>query len=372
MATHDVTMEFELVNCDGNHRRWIFPAWPVRCAGVLKRKTKTLTPLAEARRSQDTAADCFPGILSLQAEGTSDGVTNSFPSPSSVQPAGLEQSLNQAGIPGSSRLAGGNPGLSASTSTFEKTSVFMIDVGRSACLVDTREWLQGGTRALDAVLGLSAGGGYRIARGDDRRKIGTWVVGPGLPLSPDLAAWTAENGSPRMGCGSVGFAVTPGGWSSEVESRGGEPDSDFNVDEEEESHSSEMGLDAPKDDSDTVTDIPKPRTSKIPKYIETTPAKSFVYTINSISFPPVAPHDFAAAHSTTVSIFSGQTLDHRSTISDFSDTVASASFRGDRKLLAAGDLTGIVDVFAALDLEPSISESSRVISRRHWHYSSNE
>ncbi|GER33151.1 U3 small nucleolar RNA-associated protein 15 [Striga asiatica] len=159
-----------------------------------------------------------------------------------------------------------------------------------------------------------------------------------------------------------------------------------------------MGSDAPKDDSDT--DIPKfnpkivsvdgifffsdcgifvasfaeyfiikfdlptgydpdtermrPRTSKIPKYIETTPPKSFVYTINSISFSPVAPHDFAAVHSATVSIFSGQTLDHRSTISDFSDTVASASFRGDRKLLTVGDLTGIVDMFAALDLEPSI------------------
>ncbi|GER47148.1 U3 small nucleolar RNA-associated protein 15 [Striga asiatica] len=98
----------------------------------------------------------------------------------------------------------------------------------------------------------------------------------------------------------------------------------------------------------------RPRTSKIPKYIETTPAKSFVYTINSISFSPIAPHDFTTAHSTTVSIFSRQTLDHGSMISDFSDTVSSVSFRGDRKLLTAGDLTGIVDVFAALDLEPSI------------------
>ncbi|CAA0828565.1 Protein SLOW WALKER 1 [Striga hermonthica] len=89
------------------------------------------------------------------------------------------------------------------------------------------------------------------------------------------------------------------------------------------------------------------RSFKIPKDIETTPAKSFVYPINSISFSPVAPHDFAAAHSASVSIFSGQTLDRRSTISNFSDTVASVSFRRDGKLLAAGDLTGTVHVIDA-------------------------
>ncbi|CAA0827321.1 zinc ion binding [Striga hermonthica] len=53
-----------------------------------------LNPLAETRRPQNTAGVCFPGsgqpvgIISLQAEGTSDGVTNSFLSPSSFQPAG--------------------------------------------------------------------------------------------------------------------------------------------------------------------------------------------------------------------------------------------------------------------------------------------
>ncbi|GER54429.1 transducin family protein / WD-40 repeat family protein [Striga asiatica] len=91
----------------------------------------------------------------------------------------------------------------------------------------------------------------------------------------------------------------------------------------------------------------RPKSSKIPKDIETTPTKSFVYPISSISFSPVAPHDFAAAHSTTISIFSGQTLDRRSTISDFSDTITSTSFCCDRKLLAAGDLTDTVYVFDA-------------------------
>ncbi|KAL6502830.1 hypothetical protein OROHE_023998 [Orobanche hederae] len=87
------------------------------------------------------------------------------------------------------------------------------------------------------------------------------------------------------------------------------------------------------------------RSFKIPKDIETTPSKSFTYPITSISFSPVAPHDFAATHSASLTTFNGKTLDPRSTISAFSDTAASASFRCDGKLLAAGDLTGTVHVF---------------------------
>ncbi|KAK6120104.1 hypothetical protein DH2020_046140 [Rehmannia glutinosa] len=87
------------------------------------------------------------------------------------------------------------------------------------------------------------------------------------------------------------------------------------------------------------------RSFKIPKDIETTPSKSFVYPINSISFSPAAPYDFAATHSVNVTIFSGKTLERKSRISTFYDTAASASFRCDGKLLAAGDLTGTVHVF---------------------------
>ncbi|KAL3649104.1 hypothetical protein CASFOL_005507 [Castilleja foliolosa] len=84
------------------------------------------------------------------------------------------------------------------------------------------------------------------------------------------------------------------------------------------------------------------RSFKTPKDIE---SKSLVYPINSISFNPIAPHDIAAAHSATVSIISGKTLDHKHTISDFRDTAASVSHRLDGKLLAASDLTGTVHVF---------------------------
>ncbi|KAK4407072.1 protein SLOW WALKER 1 [Sesamum angolense] len=86
---------------------------------------------------------------------------------------------------------------------------------------------------------------------------------------------------------------------------------------------------------------------KIPKDIETTPSKSLNYPITSLSFSPVAPHDFAATHSASFTVFSGKTLEPKFTVKDFSDAAASASFRCDGKLLAAGDLTGTVHVFDA-------------------------
>ncbi|XP_073314801.1 protein SLOW WALKER 1 [Primulina huaijiensis] len=109
------------------------------------------------------------------------------------------------------------------------------------------------------------------------------------------------------------------------------------------------------------------RSFKIPKDISTTPSKSLIYPITSISFSPVAPHDFAAAHSATITVFSGQTLEPKSNISSFSDAAASASFRCDGKLLAAGDLTGAVRVFDAksrnqLRLLKGHSAAARLVS----------
>ncbi|XP_073063378.1 protein SLOW WALKER 1 [Primulina eburnea] len=109
------------------------------------------------------------------------------------------------------------------------------------------------------------------------------------------------------------------------------------------------------------------RSFKIPKDISTTPSKSLIYPITSISFSPVAPHDFAAAHSATITVFSGQTLEPKSNISSFSDAAASASFRCDGKLLAAGDLTGVVRVFDAksrnqLRLLKGHSAAARLVS----------
>ncbi|KAI3449563.1 hypothetical protein Pfo_006228 [Paulownia fortunei] len=86
---------------------------------------------------------------------------------------------------------------------------------------------------------------------------------------------------------------------------------------------------------------------KIPADILTTPSKSLNHPITSLSFSPVAPHDFAASHSANLTIFAGKTLEPKFTVTSFSDAAASASFRCDGKLLAAGDLTGTVHVFDA-------------------------
>lgn len=85
------------------------------------------------------------------------------------------------------------------------------------------------------------------------------------------------------------------------------------------------------------------RSFKTPKNLETS---SLIASATSISFASTTPHDFAVTHSATVTIFSGQTLEPKSTISSaFSDTATSGSFRSDARLLAAGDLSGSVHVF---------------------------
>ncbi|XP_009788341.1 protein SLOW WALKER 1-like [Nicotiana sylvestris] len=91
------------------------------------------------------------------------------------------------------------------------------------------------------------------------------------------------------------------------------------------------------------------RSFKTPKDLQ---SQTLVSAITSLSFSPISPHDFAATHSATVSIFSGQTLEPKTTISSaFKDTVTSASFRSDGRLIAAGDLSGAVQV---LDLKSRV------------------
>ncbi|XP_061372052.1 protein SLOW WALKER 1-like [Gastrolobium bilobum] len=77
------------------------------------------------------------------------------------------------------------------------------------------------------------------------------------------------------------------------------------------------------------------KTQQIPKLI----------SVPSLTFSPTQPHSFAAAHSASLSIFSSQTLTPTSTISSFSDSVSCASFRSDARLIAASDLSGLVQVF---------------------------
>ncbi|XP_028184450.1 protein SLOW WALKER 1-like isoform X1 [Glycine soja] len=68
-------------------------------------------------------------------------------------------------------------------------------------------------------------------------------------------------------------------------------------------------------------------------------------SVPSITFSPTPPHSFAAAHSASLTLFSSQTLSPAATISSFSDAVTCASFRSDARLLAASDLSGLVQVF---------------------------
>ncbi|KAF7818258.1 protein SLOW WALKER 1 [Senna tora] len=68
-------------------------------------------------------------------------------------------------------------------------------------------------------------------------------------------------------------------------------------------------------------------------------------SVPSLTFSPSSPHSFAAAHSASLSIFSSETLSVSSTISSFSDVVSCASFRSDGRLIAASDLSGLVQVF---------------------------
>lgn len=75
-------------------------------------------------------------------------------------------------------------------------------------------------------------------------------------------------------------------------------------------------------------------------------AQTLVSSISSIVFAPIPPHDFAVTHSATVTIFSSETLEPKATISSaFTDTVTTASFRSDSRLIAAGDHSGSVHVF---------------------------
>uniref|UniRef100_A0A2P2NFV2 U3 small nucleolar RNA-associated protein 15 C-terminal domain-containing protein n=1 Tax=Rhizophora mucronata TaxID=61149 RepID=A0A2P2NFV2_RHIMU len=73
---------------------------------------------------------------------------------------------------------------------------------------------------------------------------------------------------------------------------------------------------------------------------------NLISSIPSIDFSPIpSSHLFAAVNSASLTLFSTQTLSPSSTISSFSDVVSSCSFRSDGSLIAASDLSGLVQVF---------------------------
>lgn len=67
-------------------------------------------------------------------------------------------------------------------------------------------------------------------------------------------------------------------------------------------------------------------------------------SVSAVAFSPIHPHSFAVAHSTTVSLFSSKTLSPSRRFS-CRDVVSSVCFRSDGALLAASDLSGLVQVF---------------------------
>ncbi|XP_052476289.1 protein SLOW WALKER 1 isoform X1 [Gossypium raimondii] len=96
--------------------------------------------------------------------------------------------------------------------------------------------------------------------------------------------------------------------------------------------------------------LPQTPESKYWSSFKSTKIPNLVSSISSLSFSPSPPHLFAAAYSASVSLFSPLSLSDgdvspSSTISSFSDVVSSISFRNDGLLLAASDLSGLVQVF---------------------------
>ncbi|QRV72659.1 U3 small nucleolar RNA-associated protein 15 [Ceratobasidium sp. AG-Ba] len=81
------------------------------------------------------------------------------------------------------------------------------------------------------------------------------------------------------------------------------------------------------------------RQFKYPTVIKGTPP------VTSIHFAPTAPHRYAVTAGTHVQILAPRTHKVTKNISRFKDTARSANIRKDGKLLAAGDDTGLIQIF---------------------------
>ncbi|XP_015891605.2 protein SLOW WALKER 1 [Ziziphus jujuba] len=103
---------------------------------------------------------------------------------------------------------------------------------------------------------------------------------------------------------------------------------------------------------------PKPRTpkqtpeSKYWSSFKSQQIPNLISSITSLTYSPSSSHPFAATHSASLTLFSSQTFSPTATISSFSDVVSSASFRCDGLLIAASDLSGLVQVFDVKSRNP--------------------
>lgn len=100
------------------------------------------------------------------------------------------------------------------------------------------------------------------------------------------------------------------------------------------------------------------KTQQIPKLL----------SVPSLTFSPIHPHSFAAAHSASLTIFSSDTFSPTATFSSFSDSVTCASFRSDARLIAASDLSGLVQVFDVKSRTPLRRLRSHTRPVRFVHY----
>lgn len=71
------------------------------------------------------------------------------------------------------------------------------------------------------------------------------------------------------------------------------------------------------------------------------------HAISHIHFNPASPYDFAVSLATRVQVYSAKTRQVVKTFSRFKDTVFSAEFRPDGKLLLAADASGLVSIYDA-------------------------
>ncbi|KAF8305022.1 WD40 repeat-like protein [Clavulina sp. PMI_390] len=70
-----------------------------------------------------------------------------------------------------------------------------------------------------------------------------------------------------------------------------------------------------------------------------------IYPITSVHFSPAAPHRYAVTSGVHVQIYSPKTQKIYKSISRFKTTAASGNIRHDGKLVAAGDASGLIQIF---------------------------
>ncbi|KAJ1976038.1 U3 small nucleolar RNA-associated protein [Dimargaris xerosporica] len=72
-------------------------------------------------------------------------------------------------------------------------------------------------------------------------------------------------------------------------------------------------------------------------------------TVNAVQYAEQAPHDLVVASSTRIQLYNSTTNEVKETITRFHQTVCSASFRRDGKLIVGGDEGGFVQIFNPRD-----------------------